>query len=111
MMYPYLSGVASGLAVAAALFFLRYWRRSRDRFFAIWSVSFLLLAAQWAVSAITGSDSHPEAYFLRFVGFVMIVAAIIDKNRGGAGGRRRRAASGVVPVRGKVARGAGEPVA
>ena len=96
MIYTYLSGAASALAATAALFFLRYWRESRDRFFAIWSVSFAMLAAQWGVSALTGSDSHAEAYLLRLGGFLLIVAAIVDKNRGGAGGKRHRAPSGVL---------------
>jgi hypothetical protein len=95
-MHAYLSGAASAFSATAALFFLRYWHRSRDRFFAIWAASFGLLAAQWAVSAFSGSDIHAEAYLLRLGGFLMIVAGIIDKNRAGAGGGHgKRHASGV----------------
>jgi hypothetical protein len=76
MIYLYLSGIASGLAATAALFFLRYWRQSRDRFFAIWAASFVLLAAQWGASAFSGSDLYGEAYLLRLGGFLPVSLAI-----------------------------------
>jgi hypothetical protein len=79
------------------VFFLRYWRASRDRFFAMWAVAFGLLGAQWGVSAFSGSDLHAQAYLLRLAGFLVIGAAIVDKNRRGAGGHRGRHPSGVAP--------------
>jgi hypothetical protein len=106
VIYVYLSGAASALAATAAVFFLRYWRASRDRFFAIWAVAFGFLAAQWGVAALSGSDSHSQAYLLRLGGFLLIGAAIVDKNRSGAGGRRGRTASAVTPRRPEADRGA-----
>lgn len=92
MIYSYLCGAASALAAVAGVFFVRYWRESRDRFFAIWAVAFALMAAQWAVSATTiTAELEYEVYLLRLAAFVLIAGAIVDKNRGGAGGRRKRA--------------------
>jgi hypothetical protein len=91
VIYSYLCGAASALAATAGVFFLRYWRDSRDRFFAIWAVALGLMAAQWGVSAFRGgSDGEAQVYLLRLAAFVLIIGAIVDKNRGGAGGRRRR---------------------
>jgi len=94
MIYSYLCGAASALAAVAGLCFVRYWRESRDRFFAIWAVAFALMAAQWAVSATTvTAELEYGVYLLRLAAFVLIAGAIVDKNRSGAGGRRQRARS------------------
>jgi hypothetical protein len=79
----------SGLLVAgylvAALHFLRFWRQSRDRLFAFFSASFACLAAQRAALALFGDPSTPYAwlYVLRLFAFLLILWAIVDKNRPG----------------------------
>lgn len=91
MIYAYLCGAASALAAVAGVFFLRYWRESRDRFFAIWAVAFALMAVQWGLSATTlDAELEYQGYLLRLAGFLLIGGAIIDKNRGGAGRKRKR---------------------
>jgi hypothetical protein len=96
MMYSYLCGAASALAAVAGVFFLRYWRDSRDRFFAIWAVALALMAAQWGVSAfLGGADTEAQVYLLRLAAFLLIIGAIVDKNRGRAGGKRQRAPAAV----------------
>jgi hypothetical protein len=93
--YTYLSGAASALAAVAGVFFLRYWRDSRDRFFAIWAFALALMAMQWAVSAFNpAGDAEAHVYLLRLAAFLLIIGAIVDKNRGGAGGTRKRARAG-----------------
>ena len=95
--YTFLTGVASGLAIVAALFFLRYWRRTRDRFFLLWSVSFVLMACQWGAAALLTDihEAHPNVYLLRLAAFLLIIVAIVDKNRG-SGGKRARVATKAV---------------
>lgn len=79
----FISGLlASGYAVAA-LFFLRFWRRTGDRLFAFFSASFTLLVLQrillaWAAS---GDGEADWLYLLRLLAFVLILFAIVDKNR------------------------------
>lgn len=67
----------------AALYFVRYWRISGDRFFGYFAFAFGFLALNWiAVSAI---DPKMEAthlvYLLRLAAFVLIIVGIWDKNR------------------------------
>jgi len=74
--------LATGYAVAG-LFFLRFWTRTRDRLFAIFASAFWLLAAQrigLAAAAYHGFDTT-WLYGLRLIAFLLILAAIVDKNR------------------------------
>jgi hypothetical protein len=84
-----LSQLISGALVmgyfVAGLYFLRFWRDTRDRLFGIFAAAFWLLAAQRAALALT-TDANGEQvalYAIRLLAFVLILAAIIDKNRGG----------------------------
>jgi uncharacterized membrane protein HdeD (DUF308 family) len=69
----------------AAVFFLRFWRETRDRLFLIFSLAFWILGIQrlaLALSSFSG-ENHTWLYLLRLLGFVLILAAIVDKNREG----------------------------
>ena len=73
-----------GYAVAA-LFFVRFWRQTRDRLFALFAGAFLLLAIQrmaLAMAVFHGTDTT-TVYALRLVAFLLFLGAIVDKNRGG----------------------------
>ena len=79
----FISGMlAMGYAVAA-LFFFRFWRRSRDRLFAFFSIAFALLAFhRIALSAAEGLGGPEWAYSaLRLIAYLTILAAIVDRNR------------------------------
>ncbi|MBW3572732.1 MAG: hypothetical protein KY467_16680 [Gemmatimonadetes bacterium] len=90
-----LSSVVSGLLVMgyfiAGLFFLRFWRETRDRLFGIFGGAMWLLGVQRALLA----SMHPSPddavwlYGLRLLAFVLILAAIVDKNRGPATSHRQ----------------------
>ena len=73
--------ISMGFAVAA-LFFLRFWRSSRDRLFLFFAVAFALEAANRALYAWNGARTEEVTlYFsLRLVAFVLILWAIVDKN-------------------------------
>jgi hypothetical protein len=70
-------------SLVAALFFLRFWRDTRDRFFLFFALAFLgeavnrLLLALLTVSA----EREPLLYLIRLAAFGLILAAILDKNR------------------------------
>lgn len=65
---------------AIGLFFMRYWRSTRDRLFAMFSAAFWLLGLNWTLATLAPRlASH--ASVLRFLGFVLIALAVIDKNR------------------------------
>lgn len=78
-------GVLAMASLVAALFFLRFWRESRDRLFAYFSLAFAGLAANWVGLAIidqpTDEAQQEYAYLVRLVAFVILIIGIIDKNR------------------------------
>lgn len=78
-----LSGALVAGYLVASLFFLRFWRETRDRLFGYFAASFALLALQrltlsWYV--VHHADTTAN-YILRLAAFVMILIAIVDKNR------------------------------
>lgn len=82
--YYFLSGAVLIGSLVVALFFYRYWAKSRDRLFLFFSVAFLIFAAERVVIALAGdpnSERTAALYLIRFMGFVLILAAIVDKNR------------------------------
>ena len=70
----------------AGLFFLRFWKSSRDRFFLFFAVSFWVEAANralitYASDEFTQPEKIPLLYLIRLAAFALILFAIYDKNR------------------------------
>lgn len=81
-MTDFLAGGAAVASLAVALFFFRYWQRTHDRLFAAFSVAFVVFGANRVViAAVDTSDVRLAAYVLRAAAFILIIVAIIDKNR------------------------------
>lgn len=79
----FVQGAAAMACAVASLFFLRYWRATRDRFFLFFLAAFFAFALNWVGLAVV-QPSHESThwfYLLRLVAFVLIIAAIVDKNR------------------------------
>jgi len=73
--------IAAGYALAG-LFFLRYWRDTRDRLFLIFAAAFWVLAIlRIALSYVNEDEILTYLYWGRLLAFVLILAAILDKNR------------------------------
>jgi hypothetical protein len=74
--------IAAGFAVAG-LFFLRYWKETRDRLFLLFALSFFTAAVNRAMIAAV-ADSVREhdhyLYFIRLASYLLIIIAIVDKN-------------------------------
>ncbi len=70
-------------SLVASLFFLRFFRQSRDRLFAMFSAAFAILAVNWAAMPFVPSEyeSRELFYLLRLISFTIIIIAIVDKNR------------------------------
>ncbi len=66
------------------LFFLKFWRLSRDRLFAYFFVAFWLFCAEWCLSAISEHGDGVRNYWIRLLAFVLIIAGVLEKNRRGA---------------------------
>jgi len=75
--------------LVAALFFARFWKKTGDRLFVAFAIAFVLLALNQALAQWLGAADERVGYtyLLRVLGFVLILAAIVDKNL--FGGRRR----------------------
>jgi len=76
-----MGAIGMGLAVAA-LFFLRFWRESRDRFFAWFALAFFVLAVNRAMLGLFGESSETSLapYLVRLLAFLIIIWAIVEKN-------------------------------
>ncbi len=79
----FLAGCSATLAAVAGLFFLRSFQRSRDRFFALFATAFFILSAHWVALSLIGptQETRPLFFAARAVAFLVILAAIVDKNR------------------------------
>lgn len=81
----FLNGAFSALAFVVSLFFARFYAKTRDRLFIMFSIAFFLLGFERV--AISSLDINNERVSLvtliRLFSLVMILAAIIDKNRRG----------------------------
>lgn len=82
-MIQFLSGAIVAGYFVAGLFFLRFWRQSRDRLFAIFAAAFWVLAIQRLALALTTQyfEDVTWLYGVRLLAFILILLAIIDKNR------------------------------
>ena len=81
-----LNGLIIGALVMACavtgVFFLRFWRKTRDRLFAMFAIAFWLLGLNWGLLAFIKSDEVQSAiYIVRLLAFILILVGIIDKNR------------------------------
>jgi hypothetical protein len=77
-----LAGAAAMVSFAVALFFLKFWRRTRDSLFLLFAAAFAIdAAARLALSVVQVSDTAEPVYFLpRLVMFTFIAIAIVSKN-------------------------------
>lgn len=78
-----LIGAVAMASFVAALFFLRFWRQTRDRFFLLFAIAFALDAITRFTLGLVQPDNEAEPlfYLARLLTFSLIIAAIVDKNR------------------------------
>ena len=79
----FINGAIAMACMAIGLFFLKFWKTTRDRLFAFFALAFWLLAFDRIVVDIVGQTetSSPEEYLPRLGAFLVIIVAIIEKNR------------------------------
>jgi hypothetical protein len=73
-----------------ALFFLKYWSRTRERLFLYFSCAFWILSLNWLGLAIANPDQESRhwLYVARVVAFGCIIVGILAKNRSRGGPSR-----------------------
>jgi hypothetical protein len=82
---PVLAGAVAMASFVAALFFLKYWRQTRDSFFLLFALAFGIDALSRFVLGIAqvSDESEPLYYIPRLLAFSLIILAIVLKNRPG----------------------------
>jgi hypothetical protein len=81
--YDFLAGAVAFGFVVCGLFFLRFWRRTRDPFFIAFALAFALLGVSQAVLALANipTEDRGAIFVIRLVAFALILITIIRKNR------------------------------
>lgn len=78
-----LAGATAATCVAIGLFFLRFWFDSRDRLFLAFAGAFWVFALNRLVLAMLDRDHEARVvvYSLRAAAFLLVIAAVVDRNR------------------------------
>jgi hypothetical protein len=82
-LYDFLSGAVALGFVVCALFFLRFWRRTRDGLFLYFGLAFLLLGTGQSVLALGNipTEERGSVYLIRLLAFLLILVGIYRTNR------------------------------
>ncbi|HEY0445188.1 MAG TPA: DUF5985 family protein [Allosphingosinicella sp.] len=82
-LYAFLSGAVTLGFVLAGLFFLRFWKQTRDSLFIAFALAFWLLGLNQALLAFSRVpvEERTWLYLLRLAAFSLILIAIGYKNR------------------------------
>jgi uncharacterized membrane protein HdeD (DUF308 family) len=83
-----LMGAVAMASFVAMLFFLRFWRQTRDTFFLLFALAFGVDAVTRFVLGLMhiSQEAEPLFYLARLLTFALIIAAIVQKNRHGKRG-------------------------
>jgi hypothetical protein len=80
-MIDFLSGAVVLAYLVGAAFFLRFWRRTADRFFVWFALAFAMLAVHhWVTFSFEVISESNGFYALRVLAYAIILCAIVDKN-------------------------------
>jgi hypothetical protein len=81
-MIEMLSGALLFSYLTAGVYFFKFWKRTGDRLFIHFAVAFWLFVLNQLVTSIpvVVNETGGYEYLLRVIGFIVIIAGIIDKN-------------------------------
>jgi hypothetical protein len=82
-LYDFLSGAVSFGFFVCALFFMRFWRRTKDGLFMAFALAFSLLGLGQAILALANipTEERGSIYLIRLAAFALILIAVVRKNR------------------------------
>lgn len=83
MLDHFLGGAISMGFAVAALLFLKFWTRTRDRLFLAFAAAFLLLGINQALLSLAtiAAEERTYLYLFRLCAFLIIIVAFLAKNR------------------------------
>jgi uncharacterized membrane protein len=78
----FLSGAAALAFWVIGVFFIRFWRKTRDRFFGVFACAFWVLGAERVLLLVVSLENEfrPYVYLVRLIAFLLIIGAIVDRN-------------------------------
>ena len=85
MIEGFLIGVITTASLTAGVFFLKFWRHTRDSLFLAFAASFLIEGVNRMLVlfvAAKPNEGNPWTYIVRLFSFLLILVAILRKNRG-----------------------------
>lgn len=83
-MNEFLRGAEAMGFVVVAMYFVRFWRSSRDVLFLLFAIAFLLEAVSHAALGINADplERRPVFYLPRLIAYILIIAGVVSKNVG-----------------------------
>ena len=86
MLEGFLLGVISTSSVTAGVFFLKFWKQTRDTLFLSFAFAFIIEGLNRAALLFVAkpNEGSPLIYVVRLCVFLLILAAILKKNFGTA---------------------------
>jgi Family of unknown function (DUF5985) len=88
MIEGFLLGAIATASFTAGLFFLKFWKSTRDSFFFAFAASFIIEGLNRVALLIFfdhPNEGSPLTYIVRLFSFTLILVAIIRKNYGSRG--------------------------
>ncbi len=82
-MKMFLIGLYVAFSLVAILFFIRFWRDTRDKLFLQLAMAFTILAAERTTLLVISVPREASSfiYVLRLVAFSIVIWALVDKNK------------------------------
>jgi uncharacterized membrane protein HdeD (DUF308 family) len=86
MLEGFLLGVIATTSITASVFFLRFWRHTRDSLFLSFAIAFFVegLNRIAVLFLEKPNEGSPIIYVVRLLVFLLILGAILKKNMGTA---------------------------
>jgi uncharacterized membrane protein HdeD (DUF308 family) len=86
MINGFLLGVIATSSLIAGLFFLKFWKKTRDSLFLAFGLAFFIEGLNRCAVLFLAkpNEGSPYIYIVRLLAFLLILAAILHKNYGKA---------------------------
>ncbi|HEX4582336.1 MAG TPA: DUF5985 family protein [Acidobacteriaceae bacterium] len=86
MLEGFLLGIIATSSVTAGVFFLKFWKQTRDSLFLAFGLAFVVEGLNRCAVLLLAkpSEGNPYIYIVRLLAFLLILGAILHKNYGRA---------------------------
>ena len=83
MIVGFLIGVIVTASLTASLYFLKFWKQTRDTLFLGFSAAFAIEGVNRIAFLLVDhpNEGNPAIYTVRLFSYLLILAAIVNKNR------------------------------